>query len=344
LKIVPNAADSKAAKAALMRELDELIAHFDRESLALPPKEAAIKQWAHQSVQLAQRIRDVTWNGKSSLLRRLQRFQLQLRQTRHARRRLRLDRTLLEGGYSPKAFDTTDSVKFARHPLAHAIQDLVQTSASALPLQAEPAPEPIDTDEERPAAASAAPIIRKPSWRKLPATPHIATHSTRADLVMALEGRLALPDSFERARTVAMKWLLRKGIKVSGNGEEGFEARSSDGKNTAIAVAWAGIWALQVETADISLPGRRWRVEMVLVQAQPTPGVAIRLTAISPADQPPPPVSVPGLVSDLLADVGLLDPETNEQLFAEATIVDSVAALKAMLERVMNFEGWRQRC
>jgi hypothetical protein len=149
---------------------------------------------------------------------------------------------------------------------------------------------------------------------------------------MALEGRLALPDSFERARTVAMKWLLRKGIKVSGNGEEGFEARSSDGKNTAIAVAWAGIWALQVETADISLPGRRWRVEMVLVQAQPTPGVAIRLTAISPADQPPPPVSVPGLVSDLLADVGLLDPETNEQLFAEATIVDSVAALKAMLD------------
>ena len=337
METVPNAADSKPAKAALIRELDELIADFERHSLTLPPTEAAIKQWAHQSVQLAQRIRDVPWNGKSSLLRRLQRFQLQLRQTRHARRRLRSDRSLLEGVYSPTSVDATNSVKFARHPLAHAIQDLVQTSTSALPLKAESAAEPINTDDRRPAAAAeslpTAPERRKPSGRKFPATPRAAaTHSTRADPVMALEGRLALPDSFERARTVAIKWLARKGIKVSGNGEDGFEARSRDGKNTAIVVAWAGIWALQVETADNSLPGRRWRVEMVLVQAQPTPGFAIRLTAISPADQPPPPVSVPGLVSDLLADVGLLDPETNEQLFAEATMVDSVAALRAMLE------------
>lgn len=330
-----NAADPKEAKAALTRELDELIAQFDRESLALPPSDASIKQWARESVQLAQRIRDVPWNGKSALLRRLQRFQLQLRRTRHARRRLRSDRTLWEGVYAPSA-DAIDAVKFARNPLAQAIQDLVQTSVSALPRPGEPVPESKDADDERSAADAeappTAPALRKPSSRKLPPTPRSTTHSTRADPVMALEGRLALPDSFERARAVAMKWLVRKGIKVPGNGQDGFEARSSDGKNTAIAVAWAGVWALQVETADNVLPGRRWRVEMVLVQAQPTPGVAIRLTAISPADQPPPPISVPGLVSDLLADVGLLDPETNEQLFSEATMVDSVAALKAMLE------------
>jgi len=336
--------DPKAAKAALTRALDELIAHFERESLALPPTDAAIKQWAHQSVQLAQQIRDVPWHGKSALLRRLQRFQLQLRQTRHARRRLIADRTLWEGVYTPNAGEAADALQFARHPLAHAIQGLVSASlpvAAALP--ADPVLDlPVDRVAEPPAAAvePITPQARKPTWRKLSPTPRTATHSTRADPVMALEARLAIPDSLDRARTVAIDWLARKGIKVADGGQDGFELRSADGKNTAIAVAWAGVWALQVETADTSLPGRRWRVEMVLVQAQPTPGVAIRLTAISPADQPPPPVSVPGLVPDLIAEVGLLDVEANEQWFAAATVVDSIPALKAMLN---SLESPRRR-
>lgn len=328
----PIVLDAKTAKSALTSELDELIARFERESLALPPSDAAIKKWAHQSVQMAQRIRDVPWNGKSALLRRLQRFQWQLRQTRQASRRLKSDRPLWEGVYTPASAGTTDSVELARHPLAHAIQSLVLTAAPELPHLAAPAPSVEVESTPAPAvAAPAASASRKSGWRKLQVAPRVATLSTRADPVMALEGRLGLADSFDRARRVAIKWLIRKGIRVPDGGHDGFDVRSTDGKNSAIAVGWSGIWALQVETADHSLLGRRWRVEMVLVQAQPTPGVAIRLTAISPADQPPPPVSVPGLVSDLIADVGLLDVEANDQWFADATVVDSVSALKAML-------------
>ena len=329
----------RAPKSALARELDALIARFERESLTLPPSDAAIKQWSHQTVQIAQRIRHGSWHGKSALLRRLQRFQWQLRQTRHASRRLKSDRPLWQGAYAPGSLSTAGQVELPLNPLSHAIQTYVlahpPTVAREEPAAAEspPAlspPSSADADKEPALRLVAAANLKR--VRRKPPAPRTTTHSTRADPVMALEGRLALADSFERARNVAIKWLGRKGIRVPKGEQDGFELRSANDKNAAIAVAWTGSWALQVETADQTLPGRRWRVEMVLVQAVPTPGVAIRLTAISPADQPPPPVSVPGLVSDLIADVGLLDVEANEQLFADATVVNSAQALKAMLD------------
>lgn len=326
--------NTKAAKSALILELDELIANFERSSLALPPTEAAIKVWAHQSVQMAQRIRDVPWNGKSALLRRLQRFQWQLRQTRQASRRLKSERPAWEGVFTTTPACNEESLELARQPLAHAIQNMVLTLVREVPNDVQPAQaKPVEAPQvpALDAAVSIGPPLRRSGWRKAQVANRTATLSTRLDPVMALEGRLGLADSFDRAQKAAIRWLVRKNIRVPSDGREGFDLRSPDGKNSAIAVSWGGIWALQVETADRSLPGRRWRVEMVLVRAEPTPGVAIRLTAISPADQPPPPISVPGLVPDLIGDVGLLDVEANEHWFADATAVDTAADLNAML-------------
>ena len=159
-----------------------------------------------------------------------------------------------------------------------------------------------------------------------------ARHSTRLDPIMAVAGRLARPGSFSLAQEIARQWLQTKRFKVPSDSQESFEIAVADKGHRAIAVSSRGVWALQAETSDSTMRGRRWRVEMVLIDAEPTPAVSVTLTAISPAAQPSPPPSIPVLLAQLIDQIGLLDTETGELFSARATRIDEAAALHRMLQ------------
>lgn len=349
--------DRRADRSSLATELDQLVAGFEAETLALPPSEAAVRQWAHKALLLGQRVRESDFHGKGSLRRRLQRFHLQLRQIRLARRRFLAQGDLLTFLAGAEAEWTDQSVGLPRHPLADAIHTLVDGFVSE---SEETQEDVLDENQAAENELYAEIRIAEPTQRYAPpgnvrkSPPPIAIVSaatarlapirpgaTRVDPIMAIEGRLALPGHFEKARETAIAWLRKKGMQVSPEAVGGFEVESNDKKNRAIAVAWNRMWALQVETSDTQVSERRWRVEMVLVDAEPTAVVGVRLTAISPAHEAPPPPSIPGLVSVLIQNIGLLDAEVDEQLFSGATMVETPRALKEMLTSLHS--GKRRR-
>ena len=168
--------------------------------------------------------------------------------------------------------------------------------------------------------------------RKARVEPLAARHSTRLDPIMAVAGRLARPGSFSLAQEIARQWLQTKRFKVPSDSAESFEIEVADKGHRAIALSSRGVWALQAETSDSAMRGRRWRVEMVLIDAEPTPAVSVTLTAISPAAQPSPPPSIPVFLAQLIDQIGLLDTETGELFSARATRVDEAAALHRMLQ------------
>lgn len=346
--------ERRTARLELAAELDQLIGKFEAETLALPPSEAALRQWTHKALGLGKRVRESDFTGKGSLRRRLHRFHLQLRQIRLARRRFMAQRDLMSSLGSQEVEWLDQSVGLPRHPLADAIHIFVD---SCLPDTEEVTADVLDTNQRlvnEPAYGSQVgepcqPYPTPPSTdapksslskRARPLTParfrSVRPGATRVDPIMAIEGRLALTGHFEKARETAVAWLKKKGMHVSPEAINGFEIESKDKKNRAIAVAWNRMWALQVETTDTHVAERRWRVEMVLVDAEPTAGVGVRLTAISPAHEAPPPPSIPGLVSALIQNIGLLDAEVNEQLFSGATAIETPRALQEMLTSLQS--------
>ena len=157
-----------------------------------------------------------------------------------------------------------------------------------------------------------------------------------------MAGRLARPGSFSEARDVALNWLKRKRFVLPDGLTEVFELRTRQGHTaTSVSLSERGVWALQAETVDHSLEGRRWRVEMVLLDAAPTPAVSVTLTAISPGGSPEPPTSVPQLVTQLVDGIGLLDASDGSALNAGPVFVNRPEALQLMLATLRS--GQRTR-
>ena len=175
--------------------------------------------------------------------------------------------------------------------------------------------------------------LRTPPREAVPESPGL---STRTDPIIAIEGRLARADAFEEARRLALQWLRRKGFTAPDDLPREFELSVPRKGHRATAIAAEGVWALQVNTADAQQRGRHWCVEMVLVDASPTPAIAVTLTATSSADCEPPGPSVPGLLMAIMERIGVVDPESGEALVAGPVQVDSLAAMERLVRSLQS--------
>lgn len=157
--------------------------------------------------------------------------------------------------------------------------------------------------------------------------------SRRLDPIIAVAGRLARPGSFDEARGIALEWLRRKRFQFDDRAAGALNLRTAQGHTaTSVSLPERGVWALQAETADRSLQGRRWRVEMVLLDVNPMPAVSVTLTAISPAGSQEPTTSVPGLVTQLVQRIGLLDASDGSPLDAAGPVwVNDLEAVQGLL-------------
>lgn len=190
---------------------------------------------------------------------------------------------------------------------------------------------------DRSAAVREHEALAQPALRaELPAFPQPARMSRRLDPIIAVAGRLARPGSFGAARSIALDWLQRKGFRVPSVPSEGFHDLHTSRGHTATAVSLPekGVWALQAETADGAFKGRRWRVEMVLLDAAPTPAVSVTLTAISPGGSPEPPTSVPQLVTRLVDGIGLFDANDGAPLDAGPRWIEDSTSLRQALASI----------
>lgn len=164
-----------------------------------------------------------------------------------------------------------------------------------------------------------------------------ARMSRRSDPIIAVAGRLARAGSFNDARDIALNWLRKKGFKVPMAHTDGFELRTSKGHTaTSVSLPEKGVWALQAETVDSEFKCRRWRVEMVLLDVDPTPAVSVTLTAISPGGSPEPPTSVPQLVTRLVDGIGLHDASDGTALNAGPTWIRDQQSLQYALESLRS--------
>lgn len=157
--------------------------------------------------------------------------------------------------------------------------------------------------------------------------------SRRMDPIIAVAGRLGRPGSFEEARGIALEWLRRRRFQFDDAAANALNLRTPQGHTaTSVSLPERGVWALQAETADREMQGRRWRVEMVLLDVEPTPAVSVTLTAISPAGSPEPATSVPGLVTQLVQRIGLLDASDGSPLDAAGPVrIDDLDTLQNLL-------------
>lgn len=164
-----------------------------------------------------------------------------------------------------------------------------------------------------------------------------ARMSRRSDPIIAVAGRLARAGSFNDACDIALNWLRKKGFKVPTAHTDGFELRTSKGHTaTSVSLPEKGVWALQAETVDSGFKGRRWRVEMVLLDVEPTPAVSVTLTAISPGGSPEPPTSVPQLVTRLVDGIGLLDANDGAALNAGPIWIRDQRSLQYALDSLRS--------
>lgn len=156
--------------------------------------------------------------------------------------------------------------------------------------------------------------------------------SRRMDPIIAVAGRLARPGTFDEARGIALEWLRRRRFRFDDAAANALNLRTPQGHTaTSVSLPERGVWALQAETADNTMQDRRWRVEMVLLDVDPTPAVSVTLTAISPAGSPEPATSVPGLVTQLVQRIGLLDASDGSPLDAGPVRVDDLDTLERLL-------------
>lgn len=208
---------------------------------------------------------------------------------------------------------TGDDQVGKRGPLAAVERAVVAADAATVPVR-----------DERAASSSSPvePALSAPAARM----------SRRSDPIIAVAGRLARPGSFNDARDIALNWLRKKGFKVPTAHTDGFELRTSKGHTaTSVSLPEKGVWALQAETGDSEFKGRRWRVEMVLLDVEPTPAVSVTLTAISPGGSPEPPTSVPQLVTRLVDGIGLFDANDGAALNAGPTWIRDQQSLQYAL-------------
>lgn len=354
----------------LKDEFEALVAEFERASEELPPDDDAVRGWQQRASALGRRTRQSDTVGKNKLLLKLQKFRARLRATRIARQRFESDRI----GVRPLLGGTTDRPSSSpilgnkhRDPLAAAI------SAAYVPLELRPgvlpappraplpntpttaevhqhalpaarpeapaavAPGIADAAQELPVAAPP-PKLPRPDRRPVVTLPAAVPGSLaiRQDPIVAVVARLGSAGTLAEARSVACNWLRKKKFKLPRDESGDFEIEGTDTGNHAIAVGVPGVWAMQADTVDVTNPARRWRVEMVLVDAQPSPAVSVTLTSIAPADQVAPEPSVPTLVSQLIERVGLLDTESGEALSAEPIVVDGPKQLHHLLASLQS--------
>lgn len=348
---------------SLKGEYEDLIAQFERSTQELPPDLRTLRQWRQRVLDLGHRVRTSNIDRKNKLLQKLQRFHVRLRAMRSARDRLRDQRTLIDLSFPSEQLPAPAGDRLGNQRpnlLAEAIRDSyafegpARSLASADSVEANHAPD-LAPEQTSPAQIATLDIELDPAIsgkgaqdsevpnRRLPEPSLRASNaserrrlSTRTDPIMAIAGRLAKANSFEAARELAGQWLKEKRFPVSTPLESNFEVLQPRKGHRATAVGMPGVWALQTEIADTSVKGRRWRMEMVLVDADPTPAVAITLTVISPAGHNPPDPSVPALVSKLIDEIGLIDTETGDFFSDRPVIVDSPRVLREMLSALQS--------
>ena len=356
---------SSSGLAGLKEALEVLVDEFERRSQELPPDEDTLQSWRQRAMAIGKHLRLSDASGKNKLLLKLQKFQMQLRTTRAALQRYEGERDHLQPalnahGAWPVALL---GLQYSRHdPLAAAIRAtygsggvsdsrlsnrLESRSPDAPPeieaVQpaglhkvghvAEPSVEPVDKSSPEVAATTAKRMLSVREHPRVIPFPALAPArlAVRQDPIVAVLARLGRAGSFEEARAVAGSWLRKKGFKTPKDPAENFEIDGSGKGNRVIAVGSPGVWAMQADTVDPTVSGRRWRVEMVLIDAKPTPAVSVTLTSIAPADQVAPAPSVPVLVSQLIERVGMRDPESGEALTAEPIAVDGLEPLRRLL-------------
>lgn len=344
-------------------ELERLVTEFEEASEALPPDEHALRQWMLRARDLYMRVDRSYASNRNKLLQKIKAFRTRVWIMRTDRRQYRAKREelgLASHQESMLGQVPTQLAHQKRHKLSQAIgaawQHVETKLASAqvssplavsAPVQggsvaADAARSPSEMaraiDKSRPTGALKPAKSRMLRRERLPALPQQSStiHSTRLDPISAIVGRLARPGSFDEARAITSLWLRKKGFKVPHPLPDNFELEGPVKGHHAMAVGIPGIWAMQAETADTSIEGRRWRVEIVLVDAPPTPAVAVTLTAISAANQSAPAPSVPILVSQLIERIGLLDTEAGEMLSARPVQVDTTEALQRLLRSLQS--------
>ncbi|MGB6114938.1 MAG: hypothetical protein WBF97_07610 [Comamonas sp.] len=346
-------------------ELEGLVAEFEYASEALPPDEHTLRQWTQRARGLYSRVDASGEPGRNKLLQKIKAFRMRVWIMRTDRRRYREQREEL-GLTSDDTWRHVPAqlAQKKRHKLSQAIEaawpqpDLISGSGGApsvAPLDApstipsNPLAEVEGNDLPVPAGVAEREIpysgdattrseLRKFQRERLPVLPSQApaSRSTRLDPIIAIAGRLARAGSFDEAREITCQWLRKKHFKVAKPFQDNFELEGPIKGHHAMAVGLQGIWAMQAETADTTMEGRRWRVELVLVDAQPTPAVGVTLTAISPANQPAPGPSVPALVSQLIDGIGLLDTEAGELLSARPIQVNTPGTLQRLLRSLQS--------
>lgn len=364
-----NAGKDVESRDSFKAELDGLVVEFEHASEALPPDEHTLRQWTQRARDLYSRVDASGEPGRNKLLQKIKAFRMRVWIMRTDRRRYREQREEL--GLTSHVASRQVPAQLAqrkRHKLSEAIEAAWQQpdlkSGSAQRNEAASAKPPLDTQandlsqslaevesNDQPAPMGVAECVitdsvevtarsesRKYQRESLPALPPLAlaSRSTRLDPIMAIVGRLARVGSFDEAREIACQWLRKKHFKVAKPFPDNFELEGPINGHRAMAVGLQGIWAMQAETADTTMNGRRWRVELVLVDAQPTPAVGVTLTAISPANQPAPGPSVPALVSQLIDGIGLLDTEAGELLSARPIQVNTPEMLQRLLHSLQS--------
>jgi len=351
-------------------ELESLVAEFEHASEALPPDEHTLRQWMQRARDFSTRVSSSDEPGRNKLLQKAQAFRARVWAMRTDRRRYRAQREQMGLASHPAPLWSQAPAQLLhqrRQKLSQAIAETWQQIDSD-PISVHPSPvspiasaTPNDMGDDLPCSpgevAGAEPLLSLdlaecgiPRLEEVATRPEIpqlrrenlpeysapTRHSTRMDPIMAIVGRLARPGSFEEAREITRQWLYSKHFKVAKPLPDNFELEGHVKGHRAVAVGLPGIWALQAETVDTSMKGRRWRVEVVLVDAQPTPAVGVTLTAISAANQPAPGPSVPVLVSQLIDGIGLLDTEAGELLSARPIQVNAPDVLQRLLQSLQS--------
>lgn len=329
---------------SLLDAIEGLKGEVEHQSLLLPPSDVRMRRWTLRLASIREEAATLNREWKGKLHTRLSELEQLIASTRTAR-----DRFVAASPSATRADDWDFAgPSLPRHALADAIHAEVQRprdrpiadEANEAP-QIEPqaqlqdlAPVPADdpsTDTAQPTAIQSKSVLVPELQRA-----GLPDRSLRHDFIMAVEARLARPSSFEAAQDATLAWLRRKRVPIPAGGRDNFEASPSAAGHRCVAVGIDGVWAMQLDTADTQTLGRRWIVELVLVDALPTPAVGITLTAVSPAQLPRPEPSVPALLTTLIERVGLLDVEAGQPLTATATLVECDADVQRLVRELQQ--------
>lgn len=365
---IPSPLADTGAAQQMLRTLER---ELHRGSIGGPPSDEALTRWQRQAESLRDAVQATTWSSRNRLLRGVTRFlddlqDMRERKARYLARRLtdcgsmtfasglagwtggpdNIPRQALAAGIhaglrSLPSVDRSESPGGARAAAEHSDPPEPEMKAGPDTQEAEvalPSPEPRSVSEvgprrDGPHVAKVASLAQPSMRTEPPALPRVARMSRRLDPIIAISGRLARPGSFDAARSIALDWLHRKGFQVPAEPSASFhDLRTTRGHTaTAVSLPEKGVWALQAETADGAFKGRRWRVEMVLLDVAPTPAVSVTLTAISPGGSPEPPTSVPQLVTRLVDGIGLFDANDGVALDAGPRWIEDPDSLRHAL-------------